>query len=190
MRRRLYPLLPDETWPPDDELLSRRDLAKLLGVAEETVKNWDRAGLMPPRVPAPPEGILKGSPRVLWRGSDLREWTPRMVGVIFQRPPKPRGRRMEWVQERGWVELPPPLSPPSVDPAPVPASVKRLRRSSKVLGRNLALLTRLEGQLSALPPQPLPVERPQPQSPRREEPEPVPFASNVGRPQTRSARYW
>ena len=188
MHRRLIPLLPDEAWPPAEEMLSRKELAKLLGVQEETVNNWDRAGLMPPRAPAQPEGVLKGLPRVLWRVADLREWAPRMAGIIFKRPPKPRRRRVEWVQGRGWVEI----APRQVDPAARlqvddPARAKPRRRSPKIPAKHLVMLTRLEGQLNALPPdeEPWPVEEL-----RREEPEPIPFASNVVTPRVSQRRYW
>jgi hypothetical protein len=182
MHRRLYPLPCESQLPDDDELLSRRDLAKLLGVAEETVKNWTRAGLLPPRVHIPPTGFLTHKPQFFWRGSDLREWAPRMIGVLFQKPPKPRGRRVEWVQGQGWVELPPAPRVPAPSPAPRP------RRSSKVPGRHLAVLTRLEGQLAAFPPDPKP--RPVEEPRRHSEPEPVPFASNVVRSRGRPGGYW
>ena len=192
MHRRLIPLLPDEVWPPAEEMLSRKELAKLLGVNEETVKNWDRAGLMPPRAPAPPEGILKGLPRVLWRVGELREWAPRQAGVIFKRPPKPRRPRVEWVQGRGWVEI----APPQVDPAArlqgVPVPAKPRRRSSKIPGKHLVMLTRLEAQLNALPPdeEAWLVVEPQLQPSHREEPEPIPFASNAVAPRLSPRRYW
>ena len=189
MHRRLLPVPLDEAWPAPEELISRRGLSKLLGIKEECIRGWERAGLMPPRAPAQPEGILKGLPRVLWRGSDLQEWRERMIGVLFQKPPQPR-HGMKWVAGTGWVDPPPRPLPPSPvdDPTPAPGS----RRSSKIPGRHLTLLTRLEGQLASLPSdeEPEPVEEPQPTPRRREEPEPVPFSSNVGRPQTRSARYW
>jgi len=193
MHRRLLPVPLDEAWPAPEELISRRELSKLLGIKEECIRGWERAGLMPPRAPVQPEGILKGLPRVLWRGSDLQEWRERMIGIILKRPPKPRGRKMEWVQGRGWVDLPLPPSPPSVDPARrAPSAAKHPRRSSKIPGRHLTLLTRLEGQLAWLQPddEQEPVEEPQPPPPRPKEPEPIPFASNIGRPRARSAGYW
>jgi hypothetical protein len=188
MHRRLIPLLPDEAWPPPEEMLSRKELAKLLGVQEETVNNWDRAGLMAPRALVSPEGILKGLPRVLWRVGELREWAPRQAGVIFKRPPQPRRRRVEWVQGRGWVDV----APPQVDHAARSAPAKLRRPSSKIPGKHLVMLTRLEGQLNSLPPdeEPWPVEEPQLQPPRREEPEPIPFASNVVTPRLSQRRYW
>jgi hypothetical protein len=193
MHRRRYPFPDFFTWPPDEELISRKELAALLQVTEETVKNWYRAGLMPDRVPPPPEGILKGLPRILWRGSDLREWTLRMVGEIFKQPSRPRStRKLEWVAGRGWVEKAP-VSVAPVAPSPKPRS----RRSAKVPGRHLVQLTRLEAQLARLDrleeleadlwqTERTEVFEPEEQLPRRrvirEEPEPEPFASNIRRP--------
>jgi hypothetical protein len=155
-------------------------------VAEETVKNWTRAGLLPPRVHIPPTGFLTHKAQFFWRGSDLREWRERMIGVIFKRPPKPRGRRAEWVQGQGWVELAPPVDPVVRDTA----RAKPRRRSAKIPGQHIMMLTRLCGQLADLSPEAphTVVERSPP--PRRPEPEPIPFASNEGKSRARPARYW
>jgi hypothetical protein len=175
MNRHLIELPPPEVWPDPEELVGRKELAALLQIPVETVRFWERTGLMPPRAALPARGVLRDYRRVLWRGSDLAEWREKMRGIIFARPPKPR-RGMRWVAGTGWVE------PPQAPPSP--------RRSSKIPGRHLAVLTRLEGQLAALPPdlEPDPVEPPQP--PRRPEPEPVAFASNVVRSRARPGGYW
>lgn len=72
MHRKLHPFPDVAAWPPDDELIRRKELSKLLGVQEFTLRNWENAGLMPARAPVPPGGVLLGFPRVLWRVGDLR----------------------------------------------------------------------------------------------------------------------
>jgi hypothetical protein len=180
--------LPEMGFAPD-ELISRKELAAVLQVPVDNIRSWEKRGLMPPRAPAPVEGVLTGLPRVLWRGSDLQEWRERMIGVLFQKPPQPR-RGMRWIAGTGWVDPPPRSLPPSPVDDPTPAQGSR--RSSKIPGRHLTLLTRLEGQLATLPPddEPEPVEQPQPPPPRPKEPEPIPFASNVVQPRARPASYW
>src|SRR5215472_16644630 len=117
MHHRLIQLPPPEAWPTSDELISRKELAALLQVPVPNIRWWEKTGLMPPKAPAPAEGVLTGLPRVLWRGSDLQEWRERIIGVLFQKPPQPR-RGMKWVAGTGWVD-PPPRLPPE---APVPSA--------------------------------------------------------------------
>jgi hypothetical protein len=179
--------LPSLPFAPD-ELVSRKELAALLQVPVPNIRSWEKRGLMPPRAPALPEGVLTGLPVVLWRGSDLLEWRERMIGVIFQRPLKPR-RGMRWVAGTGWVDPPP--KPPRDEPVALP---KRPRSAPKLVGRELAVLTRLEAQLSALPPDEEPdapcrhTSNPAPL--RRQEPERDPFAGNCVTSRARPARYW
>jgi hypothetical protein len=193
MHRRRYPFPDLSAWPPDEELISRKELAALLQVTEETVKNWYRAGLMPDRVQVMPEGILRDKPRYFWHISELLEWAQRMIWVVFKRPAKPKGtrRRLEWIAGQGWVEQAPVTPVAPVAPSPKPRS----RRSAKVPNRHLVQLTRLEGQVAALDRLEALDEFEEPEDPVetrrrviREEPEPEPFASNC----RRSARvgYW
>jgi hypothetical protein len=203
MNRKFHPFPDVDGFGQDDDLVTRKDLAKLLGVQEFTLRNWENAGLLPERAAAPEEGILINSPRVFWRVSELRAWVPRMVGVVFARPSRPKGtRKLEWIAGRGWVEKAPVSVPPvtPVAPSPKPPS----RRSAKVPGRHLVQLTRLEAQLARLDrleeleadlwqTEQTEVFQPEEQLPRRRvyraEPEPEPFASNVVK-RSRPARYW
>jgi hypothetical protein len=179
--------------------MGRKELAVLLQVAVETVKNWDRAGLMPERVLPPPQGILRTfAPVILWRVADLKEWAcQHLVGVaspgkaLFKRTKRPKGkgsRSLTWVRGRGWVE------PTRPEPEP-----RGARRSTEITPKQLVMLARLEGQLNQLheieiedeEPEPL-EEKPAPRrTPRfRPEPEPEPFASNAWGPREAARRYW
>jgi hypothetical protein len=204
MHRRQYPFPDLSSWPPDEELISRKELAALLQVTEETVKNWSRAGLMPDRVQVMPEGILRDKARFFWRVADLRTWALRMVGTLFRQPARPKGagRRLNWIAGQGWVEKAP-VEPDEQVSKSTKATSKGTKPgggTSKIPGRVLTVLTRLEGQIAALdraeePDEFEEREEPVEVQPRRRvvtyraEPEPQPFASNCRRP-ARFGGYW
>jgi hypothetical protein len=203
MKRKFHPFPDVDGFGQDDDMVTRKDLAKLLGVQEFTLRNWENAGLLPERAAAPEEGILINSPRVFWRVSELRVWVPRMVGVVFARPSRPKGtRRLEWIAGTGWVEnaQAEPDEQVSKSTKATSKGTKPGRRTSKIPGRVLTVLTRLEGQIAALDRAEEPDEFEEPEEPvevqprrrvvtYRAEPEPQPFASNCRRP-ARFGGYW
>jgi hypothetical protein len=195
MKRGFLPLPSPDALPPPGELISRTELAELLGINEERIRGWERAGLMPPRAEVPQDGVLLGKPRVLWKGENLREWLDRMVGVVFKRPPDEarmmrKVAREAWLRRRGfgseaeyaaWLEAGSPSTPS--------------RRPAKLSGKDVVQLTRLEAQVNALPPEPLPSKPLAYEEPLStsagwlavEDDEP--FPRNDRRP-SRAARYW
>jgi hypothetical protein len=43
-------LAPEDTWPPPDTLITRRQLAELYGVTVEVIRAWECRGKEPPKV--------------------------------------------------------------------------------------------------------------------------------------------
>jgi hypothetical protein len=82
--RHLLELPPDEAWPEPEALLDRKALARLFKVPRETIRNWERAGLLPDRVPPPPGHVVeKGVTYISYRSADVREWVQK-EGRIFR----------------------------------------------------------------------------------------------------------
>ena len=79
--RHLLELPPDDAWPPPEELLDRKALARLFKVPRETIRNWERAGFLPDRVPPSPGHVVeKGVTYIFYRSADVREWARKRAG--------------------------------------------------------------------------------------------------------------
>ena len=83
-----------ESWPPPETLLTRVQLARLLGVKRETLKAWDYRGKGPPKVAK--GTFCRSGTRTepaLYRCRDVLEWlelrTRRPVEVAAGAPPQP-----------------------------------------------------------------------------------------------------
>ena len=138
--RHLLELPPDDAWPPPEELLDRKALARLFKVPRETIRNWERAGFLPDRVPPPPGHVIeKGVTYIFYRSAEVREWAQK-EGRLFR--------------------ILPPIKPnfaarPPVDvdaKKPTPAGTLRPKskrpRVQKVDPRHLVVLTRTETALN------------------------------------------
>jgi hypothetical protein len=84
-----------ESWPPPETLLTRVQLARLLGVKRETLKAWDYRGKGPPK--AAKGTFCRSGTRTepaLYRCRDVLEWlelrTRRQVEVAPAAPAQPK----------------------------------------------------------------------------------------------------
>jgi hypothetical protein len=138
--RRLLELPPEEAWPEPEELLDRKALAKLFGVPRETIRNWERAGFLPDRVPPPPGYVVeRGVTHIFYRPADVREWA-RKEGRIFRilGPIKPN------------FAAHPPVDVDAKKPTPAATIQPKSKRprTQKVDPRHLVVLTRTEAALN------------------------------------------
>ena len=140
--RHLLELPPDDAWPEPDELLDRKALAKLFGVPRETIRNWERAGLLPDRVPPPPGHVVeKGVTYIFYRSADVREWAQKEGRIFRILPPiKPN------------FAAHPPVDVDVEKPTPagtiLPKSKPSRPRAQKVDPPHLVVLTRTEAALN------------------------------------------
>jgi hypothetical protein len=148
--RHLLELPPDDAWPEPDELLDRKALAKLFGVPRETIRNWERAGFLPDRVPPPPGHVVeKGVTYIFYRSADVRQWAQKEGRIFRILPPiKPNFAARPPVDVH--VEKLPPadtiqLKPPSATP---PSAKPPRPRAPKVPPSQLVYLTRTEAALN------------------------------------------
>jgi hypothetical protein len=148
--RRLLELPPDEAWPPPEELLDRKALARLFGVPRETIRNWERAGFLSDRMPPPPGHVVeKGVTYIFYRSADVREWAQK-EGRIFRilppiKPNFPPDRFAAKPPVDVDVETLPRDGP--IQPKPTPAKPPR-PRAPKIPPSQLVYLTRTEAALN------------------------------------------
>jgi hypothetical protein len=154
--RHLFELPPDDAWPPPEELLDRKALARLFGVPRETIRNWERAGFLPDRVPSPPNHVIeKGVTYIFYRSADVRQWAQK-EGRLFRILPliKPNFAAIP-SEARPPVDLEVETLPPAdtVQLKPTPAKPPR-PRATKVPPSQLVYLTRAEAALNQMGPPP------------------------------------
>jgi hypothetical protein len=188
--RHLLELPPDDAWPEPEELLDRKALARLFGVPRETIRNWERAGFLPDRVPPPPDHVVeKGVTYIFYRSADVRQWAQKEGRIFRILPPIKSNFAARPAVD---VDVEKPTSAGTIRPKSKPPRPQ----AQKVDPRHLVVLSRTEAALNQ-------VGRARAEFVEPEEPAvgPVssgwcvieegdePFASNVGK-RSRPARFW
>jgi hypothetical protein len=160
-----------ESWPPPETLLTRVELARLLGVKRETLKAWDYRGKGPPKVA---------------KGTFCRSGT-RSAPALYR-----CGDVLEWLEQRARrpVEVGAPAQP---KPPPLPETAQVPPRHLDVLCRTEVVLNRMKEVERQNPqvklPEPFATSEPAGSGWLALDDGDEPFARNDRRP-GRTARYW
>jgi hypothetical protein len=71
-------LPPEDTWPPPDTLITRRQLAELYGVTVEVIRAWERRGSGPSKATNLKRGDFSPA---LYRCGEAKSWLEDMVAA-------------------------------------------------------------------------------------------------------------
>jgi hypothetical protein len=150
--RHLLELPPDDAWPPPEELLDRKALARLFKVPRETIRNWERAGFLPDRVPPPPGHVIeKGVTYIFYRSADVREWAQKESRIFRILPPIKPNFPPDRFAARPPVDVDAKKPTPAATIQLKPPPAKRPRpRAPKVPPSQLVYLSRNEAALNQL----------------------------------------